>query len=284
MDIDELMREAKILLVEDMALQLRILKVMFEEAGFVKIFTSTDGHEVETLHQTEQLDLIVIDTGLPQRDGLEVMRDFRQRFPHDPTPILVVSASDERERRLAAFQEGAWDYLVKPLDREELMLRVRNLLRVHLLLKRQGRRRPPTPERLEEWRRQARILVLDDNPIHVKVLSRYLEQSGHARVTAISDSRQVSTLYFEQNQRFDLAIVDLQMPHWDGFQVMELLRESEGREFFPILVLTAEPDRETRLSALSRGAQDLLFKPVDRDEVLARVRLLLTLAFLLQEP
>ena len=116
----------------------------------------------------------------------------------------------------------------------------------------------------------ASILIVDDQPTNVKLLQRMLEGSGFTNVLTTTDSRQVTPLY--QQHRFDLVLLDINMPHINGFEVMEQLTHVEKDSYVPILVLTAQTDNETRLRALDLGAKDFLTKPFDRVEVLTRIR------------
>jgi diguanylate cyclase (GGDEF)-like protein/PAS domain S-box-containing protein len=119
--------------------------------------------------------------------------------------------------------------------------------------------------------RRARILVVDDEPVNVQLLEFLLKTSGYEQVSSTTDPRQVATLHLQH--RYDLIILDLQMPHMDGFQVMEALKPMERESWLPVLVVTAEPDK--KLAALEAGARDFLGKPFDTVEVLTRIRNLL---------
>jgi len=116
----------------------------------------------------------------------------------------------------------------------------------------------------------AKILIVDDQAPNVMLLEKMLRAEGYDNIVAITDSRQVSELYVQQ--RFDLVMLDLNMPHLTGFDVMQQLRELEPDSYVPILVLTAQPDMKTKLRALESGARDFLTKPFDRLEVLTRIR------------
>src|SRR5438874_3111693 len=121
---------------------------------------------------------------------------------------------------------------------------------------------------------QARILVVDDQEANVRLLERILERAGYTNVATTTDSRQVLGLYEELDP--DLIVLDLVMPHMDGFEIMEELgkRVPEGT-YLPILVLTADVTPQARQRALSMGARDFLTKPFDHDEALLRIRNLL---------
>lgn len=116
----------------------------------------------------------------------------------------------------------------------------------------------------------SRILVVDDNQTNVVLLQKLLEGSGFSDVTGITDSREVKAVY-EENP-FDLILLDIRMPHLDGFDVMNQLSEISSPIPPNIMVLTAQTDQETKLKALDLGAKDFLHKPFDRLEVLTRIR------------
>jgi diguanylate cyclase (GGDEF)-like protein/PAS domain S-box-containing protein len=127
--------------------------------------------------------------------------------------------------------------------------------------------------------RRARILVVDDEPVNVQLLEFLLKTSGYEQVQSTVDPRQVAALHLQY--RFDLIILDLQMPHMDGFQVMEALKPMERESWLPVLVVTAEPDK--KLAALEAGARDFIGKPFDTVEVLTRIRNLLEVRLLHKE-
>jgi PAS domain S-box-containing protein len=113
----------------------------------------------------------------------------------------------------------------------------------------------------------------------VSLLKRMLEREGYTRVRSILDSRQTLALYIDFAP--DLILLDLLMPHLDGFAVLEQLRPVIPADIYlPILVLTADITTEAKQRALAGGAQDFLTKPLDVVEVLLRIRNLLETRFL----
>jgi DNA-binding response OmpR family regulator len=118
-----------------------------------------------------------------------------------------------------------------------------------------------------------KILVIDDEPANVALLEDMLSEGGYTRVKSVTDSRLAIDTYetFEP----DLVLLDLMMPHVDGFAILELLRTAAGESFLPIIVLTADANENTKLRALRAGATDFLLKPFDQLEVLLRMTNLL---------
>ena len=125
----------------------------------------------------------------------------------------------------------------------------------------------------------AKILIVDDQEANVLLLARMLGNAGYASIVSTTDPRQVCELY--RRNRFDLVLLDLQMPGLDGFQVMEGLKEIETDGYLPVLVLTAQP--EHKLRALQAGAKDFLSKPFDLAEVSLRVHNIIEVRLLHQE-
>ncbi len=112
-----------------------------------------------------------------------------------------------------------------------------------------------------------KILIVDDMEANVILLDRILRNAGYLSIAATMDPTEVSALHVKN--RFDLIILDLQMPGMDGFQVMEKLKEIELDGYLPVLVITGQPDH--KLHALRAGAKDFMCKPFELAEVLARV-------------
>ena len=116
---------------------------------------------------------------------------------------------------------------------------------------------------------QARILVVDDNLTNVVLLTKLLEAEGYLHVEGVTDSRVVVGMY--EAEPYDLVLLDIRMPHMDGYDVMDGLKGIANGDIPPIMVLTAQTDMDTKLKALAAGAQDFLHKPFDRVEALTRI-------------
>jgi PAS domain S-box-containing protein len=113
----------------------------------------------------------------------------------------------------------------------------------------------------------AHILVVDDQSANVQLLTRMLEEAGYGNVSATMNPLEVCALH--RKNRYDLILLDLQMPAMDGFQVMEALKTNAADGYLPVIVLTAQPGHKLR--ALQAGAKDFISKPFDLVEVKTRI-------------
>jgi putative two-component system response regulator len=126
----------------------------------------------------------------------------------------------------------------------------------------------------EEPAEHAKILIVDDEYANVRVMERILARAGYEHVASTTDPREVASLC--RRSPPDLVLLDLRMPHLDGFDVLSQLVESGPEEdYLPVIVLTADDSKEAKKQALSAGAADFLSKPFQPFEILLRIRNLL---------
>jgi len=126
----------------------------------------------------------------------------------------------------------------------------------------------------------AKILIVDDDAYNTQLFEKILDVNGYRNFRSTNDPRGVLAMFIEYEP--DLLVLDLMMPHLDGFQVMNLIGALVGEEYFPILVVTAVGSREARRQALARGAMDFMEKPFEADELCLRINNLIRVRLLQQ--
>jgi DNA-binding response OmpR family regulator len=112
--------------------------------------------------------------------------------------------------------------------------------------------------------------MVDDEPTTLDVLEMFLETAGYENVVSVTDSRRVMELL--ASRRPDVLVLNLSMPHVDGFDVLRAMRADPALASIPVIVLTSSDDPETKRRALELGAADFLAKPVDQSELVLRLR------------
>jgi PAS domain S-box-containing protein len=122
----------------------------------------------------------------------------------------------------------------------------------------------------------ARILLVDDQAANITLMTQMLESAGYSLVSATMEPQAVGALH--RKNRYDLILLDLQMPEMDGFQVMEVLKTNSSDSYLPVIVITAQPGHKLR--ALQAGAKDFISKPLDLTEVKTRIHNMLEVRLL----
>jgi DNA-binding response OmpR family regulator len=134
---DELLKRADILIVDDDQSSVRLLERMLERAGYNQVRSTTDARQVPNMLAEAEPDLILLDLMMPDVDGWQVLDQIREIVPEDTyLPVIMLTGDTRPEPRLRALVAGAKDFLAKPFDQFEALLRIHNLLEARLLFRR----------------------------------------------------------------------------------------------------------------------------------------------------
>ncbi len=126
--------EARILIVDDQALNVRVLEGMLRHAGYTNLTSTTDAREALSLYHDLQPDLLLLDLRMPHLDGFQILERLQPDLPPETyAPIVILSADVTLEARQHALTLGAKDFVTKPFDRTEVLLRIQNLLETRFL-------------------------------------------------------------------------------------------------------------------------------------------------------
>ncbi|AOY78130.1 HD domain-containing phosphohydrolase [Clostridium formicaceticum] len=124
----------------------------------------------------------------------------------------------------------------------------------------------------------AKILIIDDMRTNVMLMEKILQKEGYRNIYTTTDPKEAVEMYSVIHP--DIVLLDLNMPHMDGFEVIKELKSIERKSYLPILVLTAKDDMGSRNKALQEGARDFLGKPFNKREVLNRIHNILEVKLL----
>jgi two-component system, cell cycle response regulator len=242
-----------VLVLEDDLVTLSLVSKQLSTAGYAVTPVVEGRKAIETCCQ-ERPDLVVCDLNMPGMDGFEFIRQLRQK--QFGVPIVVVSGLG-REKGETALAAGANAFLPKPVDRKLLLSTVQ---------------REIDESRVRDRATHKHILVYEDDPIAQRLMRGMLEPAGF-RVTAAENG--AAALVAVNDDPPDMIVSDLGVPGVGGIQLITRLRQ-ERQYRAPILVVSAHREEEHRQAALNAGADFFLAKPVERTELLARVKELLS--------
>jgi len=263
---------ARVLVVDDNEANRKLLQDKLKNEYF-HVITAVDGEDAIEKALAEEPDVILMDVMMPKLNGVEACRQLKMDPRTEHIPIVLVTALNEREDRLRGLGAGADDFLNKPVNDLHLLSRVRALTKYKMVAdelrkreasgKRIGVIDPVTSGRASE---PARILVVDENERQARRICRYLE--GLHRPISHSEATQLGI----SGSMVDLMIVSLSNEKLDGLRLCAYFRSLESTRDLPILVI-AEPDDEKKaVRALELGASDIVIKPIDSEELCARVK------------
>ena len=274
--LPERLRGLRVLVVDDNVTNRRILSAMLSN-WCMKPLCAESGEQALALLDAaaeggETYPLIVTDAHMPEMDGFDLIERIRQRpYGGTPTIVMLTSAGGRGDtERCENLNVAA--YLLKPIRQAELKSAI---LRV---MEERGQPKAILPEPVTSKKEPGakgeplRILVAEDNAVNQRLIVRMLEKRGH-QVTVAMNGREAASA--AEQGKFDLVLMDVQMPEMDGFEATATIRAREkgSGEHLTIIALTAHAMKGDREKCLDKGMDDYLTKPLqpkELDELLTR--------------
>lgn len=273
--------QAHILIVDDDQDRLQQYQEIFHKGGYPGVRTVANPLGLGS----RRAHLALLESQLVQL-GWEEMLDKMLRGPSGRFfPIIVALEGREQDVHLQALRAGAMDFILKPVHAGELLARVRKWLRLEQEMLAAGDPPwpPPDGEELASWMRRARVLVVDDQPMQLMYMQKFLAVEGFERVDALAEPTQLLEDLAQGSDLYDVVICDYHLPGVNGMELIRALKRSGPLPPYTLLI-TADRENDLPRLAVEAGADDFLFKPLDRNELVLRVRNLLRLRYLLTKP
>lgn len=268
---------ARVLVVDDSLPNRKLLEARLQDEYF-EVLGATSGAEAITLAQRWSPDIILLDVLMPVMDGFEACRRLKAQPATAHIPVVMVTSLNDQTERVRGLDAGADDFLVKPVDQATLFARLRALLRVKQVLDAWRLRaetvrdlgfEPPSapPEDFEG----AKVLLLSDNAAEAAALSAALAADGMT-LEQSQDEKAVWARLQDPKAHYDLVLTSLPMPEGDPLRLASRLRaEAETRDL-PLMLIADDAQRDLVLRAFELGASDHVLRPINEEELRARVR------------
>lgn len=268
---------ARVLVVDDVLPNVKLLAAKLTREYF-DVITAYNGPEALELVKRESPDIVLLDVMMPGMDGFEVCSKIRSDPATMHIPVVMVTALSDVSDRVRGLEAGADDFLTKPVNDIALFARVRSLVRLKMMMD-EWRLRESTSgqfgviERsgtlLSEPYDRARVLVLEDSILDLEKIADTLRRDQDDVVAADTGSRALERALADE---FEIVVVSLTLMNEDGLRFCSQLRSHERTRQVPILLVVDEGDLNRVAKGLELGANDYVIKPIDRNELLARVR------------
>ena len=266
---------ARILVVDDILANVRLLEAKLA-AEYFEVVTAMNGVDALEAVQRAKPDIVLLDVMMPGIDGIEVCRRIKSNPQTQHIPVVMVTALDQPEDRVRSLEAGADDFLTKPVNDVSLFCRVKSLVRLKMLTDELLTRSVDTDtmqtmtlSRPLAGTQPGNVLVIDNRVVVAERIRSAL--SGRHEVTIAEDPQQAVSDAADQDIRFELIIVNLDMEGVDALRVCSQLKSLQQTRQIPILIIVDPDDHQRLLRALDMGVNDYLIRPIDKLELLARV-------------
>jgi len=268
---------ARVLVVDDILPNVKLLEAKLA-SEYYDVLTATSGLEALEKVKNESPDIVLLDVMMPGMDGFEVCQKIKSNPAYAHIPVVMVTALTDATDRVRGLEAGADDFLSKPLNDTALMARVRSLVRLKMTVD-EWRVRENTASQLgvteenksamDESYEGANVLMVEDQSYDSDKVSQALVKDKDTVTIVETGSEAMQKIMAE---RFDLMIVSLNLDAEDGLRLCSHLRSTERTRSIPILMVAAEDDMSRIAHGLEIGAHDYILRPIDGNELLARVR------------
>jgi DNA-binding response OmpR family regulator len=255
----------KILIIEDDLKIARALKIRFESNGYDTALAS-DAHLGANLAVQAKPDLIILDIGLPDGNGLQLAKKFQGQPETQFTPIIFVTASKDPNLRQRAMEMRIAGLFEKPYDAEELLAAARYALGEVVPLR--SRQPSPLAHPEPDPSPSRKILIVEDDQNIAKALALRLAAAGY-KVNLAHDA--ISGLNLAVHNNPDLVLLDITLPAGSGIDLAEKIQKLLPRKT-PVIFLTASKQKEYLQRAQELGAVGFFEKPYEPEKLLAAIR------------
>lgn len=267
---------ARVLIVDDIPTNVRLLEARLT-AEYFEVLTATSGPEALAICARQDVDIVLLDVMMPDMDGFEVCRRLKASSRTHHVPVLMITALDQPSDRVQGLDAGADDFLTKPVDDTQLMARVKSLARLKSLTD-ELRARALTGQQIaiEDAMRAmdkisasgGSILIIDTDRRQAERIAGYL--TPEHQVDTLTEP--ADAVFQVTGAQYELALVSMSLDDFDPLRVCSQMRTVDHTRNLPIILMADEGDKPRVVRALDLGVNDFISRPVERNELAARVR------------
>lgn len=238
-------RKKRILVIDDDIGTLQIMKTYLEPEYAVGIVKS--GKFALDYIREYETDMILLDVAMPVMDGFQTLRAIRNVEEGINVPVIFVTGSNSRSVVLESLCSGVDAYLVKPVKKEQLLLKVKEVF-----------------DSQNHMKHKRTVLAIDDDVTYLKIINTYLKDSFN--VVMINSAK--LAMEYLNGHRPDVILLDYQMPLHSGSTILNHIRRTDEIGDIPVIMLTGISDKEVVVKCLTEHPDKFLLKPVNKIELI----------------
>lgn len=261
----------KLLIVEDNRQQNKAIRELIGN-GDVKSFSAYAGMEAYEIMQKEKFDCIIIDLGLPDMTGIELLEKIKANDELNKIPIIVYTGKDLDKEETARLNKLANTVVLKTANSKERLLD-ETILFLHRIESRLPKAKQQIIRKLhrtDEVLQNRKVLIVDDDMRNIYSLTNALEEEGLLCITA--ENGKAALKIVNEHADIDIILMDVMMPEMDGYEATREIRKMNKHVKLPIIALTAKAMKGDREKCLEAGMSDYITKPVNMEQLLSLMR------------
>jgi len=261
----------RLLIVEDEAIMRKSI-VELMKGDNISITELEKGKDAIELVKKENFDCMILDLGLEDITGFELLEELKNQKLASDLPIVIYTGKELTKKETIELQKYSQSIILKGAHSFERLLAETTLFlhQVESNLPSEQRKMLESVHGKENILDGKTILVVDDDMRNVFALSSLLESHNAKVIVGKNGKEGISQL--KKHNNIDLILMDIMMPEMDGYEAMRLIRKEKRWKSLPIIALTAKAMKEDREKCLAAGANEYLSKPVEKDKLISLLR------------
>ncbi|MBI2279169.1 MAG: response regulator [Bacteroidetes bacterium] len=244
--------------------------------GDVKCFEAGTGKDALSLYQQNHIDCIILDIGLPDITGFDLIYKLESLKDHNIPPIIIYTGKELTKEENNELQKYAESIIIKGVKSEERLLDETALF-LHRTISNLPESKQVIINNLydkEAVFHSKKILLVDDDMRNVFALSKILKERGMEIIKAENGKNALEML--DKHADIDMVLMDIMMPEMDGYEAMKRIRLQVKYRDLPVIALTAKAMNDDKQKCIDAGANDYIAKPVDVERLLSLMRVWLS--------
>jgi CheY-like chemotaxis protein/signal transduction histidine kinase/CHASE3 domain sensor protein/putative methionine-R-sulfoxide reductase with GAF domain len=265
----------KLLIIEDSENSRKAMKILIG-TGDVECYEAATGKEAIALFENNHIDCIILDIGLPDMTGFELIHTLGEMKGHNLPPIIVYTGKELTKEENNLLHKYSDSIIIKGIKSEERLLDETALF-LHRTISNLPKSKQIMIHNLHDKEaifQSKKILLVDDDMRNVFALSKILQERG-MEVIKSEDGKNALNMLAVHND-IDLVLMDIMMPEMDGYEAMKRIRSQIKFRNLPIIALTAKAMKDDKQKCIDAGANDYITKPIDVERLLSLMRVWLS--------
>lgn len=265
----------KLLIIEDSENSRKAMKILIG-TGDVECYEAATGKEAIAIFENNHIDCIILDIGLPDMTGFELIHTLGEMKGHNLPPIIVYTGKELTKEENNLLHKYSDSIIIKGIKSEERLLDETALF-LHRTISNLPKSKQIMIHNLHDKEaifQSKKILLVDDDMRNVFALSKILQERGMEVIKSEDGKNALNML--EVHNDIDLVLMDIMMPEMDGYEAMKRIRSQIKFRNLPIIALTAKAMKDDKQKCIDAGANDYITKPIDVDRLLSLMRVWLS--------